>query len=162
MNLQPADLIIRMTLTSWESQNKRFAELIASLSDETLQREIAPGKNTGVYLLGHMIAAHDGMLPLMGLGERKYPEMEEVFLRSPDKSGKTFPAVAELRQRLTEVTAELNRQFSTLGTAEWLMKHNAVSAEDFAKEPTRNKLNIVISRTVHLASHMGQMLYLKS
>jgi len=162
MNLQPSELVIRMTLTSWESQNKRFAELIEKFSDEALLREIAPGKNTGVYLLGHMIAAHDGMLPLMGLGEKKYPEMEELFLKSPDKSGKTLPPVAELRKRLHDVTAELNAQFGKLGTADWLSRHNAVSEEDFAKEPMRNKLNIVISRTVHLASHMGQMLYLKS
>jgi hypothetical protein len=162
MNSPSTELIIRMTVTSWESQNKRFIDLIGKLSDETLQREIAPGKNTGVYLLGHMIASHDGMLPLMGLGEKKYPEMEEVFLRSPDKSGKDFPPVAELRKRLVEVTSELNAHFAKLSEADWLSRHNAVSEEDFAKEPMRNKLNIVISRTVHLASHMGQMLYLKS
>ena len=162
MNTQPSDLLVKMILSSWDSQNKRFADLIASLSDETLQREIAPGKNTGVYLLGHMIAAHDGMLPLLGLGEKKYPGMEEVFLRSPDKSGKAFPATAELRQRLQDITSELNTLFSKLTVDEWLSRHTMVSAEDFAKEPMRNKLNVVITRTVHLASHMGQMLYLKS
>jgi hypothetical protein len=162
MNLQSTDLIIRMTLSSWESQNKKFIELIAMLSDDVLLREIAPGKNTGIYLLGHMIAAHDGMLPLMGLGEKIYPEMEDVFLRSPDKAGKDFPSVEVLRNRLSEITAVLNGKFAGLGTEEWLSRHNAVSPEDFAKEPMRNKLNIVISRTVHLASHMGQMLYLKS
>ena len=162
MNSTSTDLIIRMTLTSWESQNKRFIDLIEKLTDEALHREIAPGRNTGVYLLGHMIASHDFMLPLMGLGEKKYPEMEDVFIRSPDKSGRDFPSVAELRKRLLDATAELNAQFGKLSEADWLSRHNAVSEEDFVKEPMRNKLNIVISRTVHLASHMGQMLYLKS
>jgi uncharacterized damage-inducible protein DinB len=162
MSNSTTDLVIKMTLTSWEGQNKRFLELIDKLSDDTLQREIAPGKNTGIYLLGHMIAAHDGMLPLMGLGERLYPEMEDVFLRTPDKSGKPFTATPELRSRLKAIIDVLNRHFAKLSTEEWLSRHNAVSPEDFAKEPTRNKLNIVISRTVHLASHMGQMLYLKS
>lgn len=157
-----SDLLVKMTLASWDLQNKRFMELIDMLSDEALAREIAPGKNTGVYLLGHMIASHEAMLPLMGLGERKHPELEDIFLRSPDKTGKTFPATGDLRVWLKESVQELRDKFSALGTEEWLSRHNAVSPEDFAKEPMRNKLNVVIVRTAHLASHMGQMLYLKS
>lgn len=157
-----SDLLVKMTLASWDLQNKRFLELIEQLSDASLEREIAPGKNTGVYLLGHMIASHEAMQPLLGLGERKHPELEDIFLRSPDKSGKTFPAIAELRKWLKESVQELRDKFSGLTTEEWLSRHNAVSPEDFAKEPTRNRLNVVITRTTHLASHMGQMLYLKS
>jgi hypothetical protein len=40
---------------------------------------------------------------------------------------------------------------------EWFGKHTAVSAEDFAKEPHRNKLNILLTRTTHLAYHTGQL-----
>ena len=39
-------------------------------------------------------------------------------------------------------------------------KHTAVSEEDFSKEPHRNKLNIVISRTSHLQYHTGQLVLL--
>jgi hypothetical protein len=47
-------------------------------------------------------------------------------------------------------------------TAEqWLEKHTSVSDEDFAKEPHRNKLSVLISRTNHLANHIGQLLFLK-
>ena len=31
------------------------------------------------------------MLPLLGFQDRLYPEMEAVFLRSPDRSGHSFP-----------------------------------------------------------------------
>jgi hypothetical protein len=44
----------------------------------------------------------------------------------------------------------------------WFAKHNAVSAEDFAKEPHRNKLNVLITRTIHQGYHLGQMNYLKA
>jgi dihydrofolate reductase len=60
------------------------------------------------------------------------------------------------------VTDALNAHFSKMTSADWLSRHTAVSEEDFVKEPMRNKLNIVISRTIHLASHMGQMLYLRA
>jgi hypothetical protein len=36
-----------------------------------------------------------------------------------------------------------------------------VSPEDFAKEPHRNRLNVLISRTNHMANHIGQLLLLK-
>jgi hypothetical protein len=44
---------------------------------------------------------------------------------------------------------------------DWFAKHTAVSAEDFAKEPFRNKLNIIVTRTTHLQYHIGQLQLLK-
>jgi hypothetical protein len=43
---------------------------------------------------------------------------------------------------------------------EWFNKHTAVSAEDFAKEPHRNKLNVIVNRTNHTSYHLGQLVYL--
>ena len=40
-----------------------------SLSDEQLQKEIAPGKNRGIYILGHLIAVHDDMLAILNWAE---------------------------------------------------------------------------------------------
>lgn len=40
-------------------------------------------------------------------------------------------------------------------------KHSAVSEEDFAKEPHRNKLNLLLNRTNHLSYHHGQLVFLK-
>jgi hypothetical protein len=54
----------------------------------------------------------------------------------------------------------VNNNCKTLSTEDWLSRHTAVSEEDFAKEPHRNKLNILVSRTTHLAGHTGQMVYL--
>lgn len=162
MNNQVTDLVIRMNLTAWEQQNKRFGELIATLSDDELRKEASPGRNTGTYLLGHITAASDGMFTLMGLQGKMYPELEDVFLKSPDGSGKAMPPISDLRACYHAVTDALNAHFSKMTSADWLSRHTAVSEEDFVKEPMRNKLNIVISRTIHLASHMGQMLYLRA
>nr|MBP6687382.1 DinB family protein [Lacibacter sp.] len=50
------NLVVKMAISAWESQNKQLNKLIVALTDEQLQKEIAPGRNTGVYLLGHLIA----------------------------------------------------------------------------------------------------------
>ena len=150
-------LLVKMTLMAWDTQNNYLKKLISSLTDEQLAKEIAPGKNTGLYLLGHLIAVSDGILPLLGFADRLFPEMEEVFLTNPDNSGSVFPSVAELKQRLETVNAKLNSHFQSTDVNGWLSRHTVISPEDFVKEPHRNKLNVVITRTGHMAYHLGQM-----
>ena len=157
METTQSGLLVKMVLMAWEAQNNYLNKLISSLTDEQLTKEIMPGKNTGVYLLGHLIAVRAGMLPLLGFGDRLFPEMEEVFIKSPDKSGQVFPSVTELKQRLEVVNTKLNDHFKSTEVNEWLSRHTAVSSEDFIKEPHRNKLNVVINRTGHMAYHIGQM-----
>lgn len=151
------NLLVKMTLMAWDAQNSHLNKLINLLTDEQLAKETAPGKNTGVYLFGHLIAVSDGLLPLLGFGNRLFPEMEEVFLKNPDKSGLGQPSVAELKQRFETVNTKLNNLFQSADVNEWLSRHTAVSPEDFAKEPHRNKLNTVITRTNHMAYHIGQI-----
>lgn len=158
---QQLSLLVKMTLTAWDAQNKYLDNLISNLTDEQLSREIAPGRNTGIYLLGHLVAVSDAMLPLLGYGQRLFPELEEVFITKPDKSGLQMPSVAELKEKLVAVNAELSKHFTAASAEEWLSKHTAVSAEDFATQPHRNRMNVLISRTNHMANHVGQMLLLK-
>ena len=50
----------------------------------------------------------------------------------------------------------LTNAFERFTLEDWLQKHTAVSDEDFAKDPTRNRLAIVMSRTSHASYHSGQ------
>jgi hypothetical protein len=158
---QQLDILVKMTLTAWDTQNNYLKNHIDPLTEEQLAAEVAPGKNTGTYLLGHLIAVSDAMLPLLGIGDKLYPEMEAVFITDPDKSGHVFPAISELKQRLDAVNTKLSAAFAALSADEWLSRHNAVSPDEFANQPHRNKLNVVISRTNHMANHVGQLLLLK-
>ena len=155
------NLLAKMTLTAWDTQNNYLIKLIGSLSDEQLSKEIAPGRNTGVYLLGHLIAVSDGMLPILGFGERLFPELHNVFIENPDKSGLAMPTINELKTKLETVNGKLAAHFAATSVDNWFERHMSVSPEDFAKEPHRNKLNVVINRTNHMANHIGQMLLLK-
>jgi len=111
--------------------------------------------------LGHLIAVHDDMLILLDMGEKLYPQLNEQFIKSADKKTNEGPSAAELRSFWTNQCQLLQQKFDALKPEEWFQKHTAVSAEDFANEPHRNKLNIIITRTSHLQYHSGQMVLLK-
>ena len=155
------ELFIRMTLSTWDSQLNRFNKLIDSLTDEDLSASVAPGRNTGLYLVGHMAAVHDGIIPLLGLGERLHPELELPFIKTADQPGNDAFTLAQLKQAWKEVSSFLTEKFAAMSAEEWFDRHTAVSAEDYAKEPHRNKLNLILNRTNHLSYHFGQLIFLK-
>ena len=155
------ELFIKMVLDAWYIHLKRTDDLFDSFSDEQLMSEIAPGKNRGIYLLGHLTAVHDKMLPVLGMGKQLHPELYHIFVENSDKTVASIPATADLRHSWKMVNNSLSQYFNKLTPAEWFQKHNSVSEEDFVKEPHRNKLNLIINRTNHLASHLGQLIYLK-
>jgi hypothetical protein len=101
------------------------------------------------------------MILLLNFGDKLYPELHEPFLKSADKTTSQIPTAAELRSFWAEQCEVLKQMFDKLKPEEWFEKHTAVSAENFAKEPYRNKLNIIVTRTSHLQYHIGQLVLLK-
>jgi len=154
------ELFITMVLSNWELQISRMNSILAKLSDAELSAQTAERRNTGVYLLGHLAAVSDGMLTFLGLGDRINPALDEVFLKNPENSGLPKPSINELKEYWNKVNAVLAERISQMSPDAWFEKHTAVSDEDLAKEPHRNKLNIVINRTNHLSYHLGQLAYL--
>src|SRR6478672_2653480 len=53
--IQPG-LFIKMVVAEWDKQNNNFNRFLSSVTGEQLSKEVAPGKNTGIYLVGHLIA----------------------------------------------------------------------------------------------------------
>ena len=151
------ELSVQVAINSWRLVLERANKAFSNLTDDQLLKEVAPGKNRVIYLWGHLTAAHDAMFPILRLGERLHPELDAIFISSPDKSGAQLPAAGELRKYWDEVNGKLLSQFATLSENEWLQRHNAVSDEDYAKDPTRNRLGILLSRTNHLSYHLGQI-----
>jgi DinB superfamily len=153
-------VFIKMALSAWETYNTRVKKLLDTLTDEELLAESAPGRNRGIYLIGHLIAVSDGLFPILGFGERLYPELDNIFLESPDKADAELPSINELKEYWNKVNTKLADHISGMREEEWFTRHNKVSEEDFAKEPHRNKLNIIINRTNHTSYHLGQLIYL--
>ncbi len=154
-------MMVKMIFDRWNGSLKNWDTLLDSLTDDQLQKEAAPGKNRGIYLLGHLIAVHDDMLILLNMGEKLHPELREPFITSPDNAVAEIPSAADLRNYWTAQCAVLQQKFESLQPADWFEKHTAVAEVDFLKEPHRNKLNIILTRTTHLAYHTGQLVLLK-
>ena len=143
-------------LRAWRQAVDRSDAFFRALSDEQLQQQVAPGRNRLVYLWGHLAAVHDRMLPLLGVGDRRHPELDADFLENPDQPGKKLLSATQLAAVWSEVNDALLAGTKGWGANEWLARHTSVSEADFAKEPHRNRFSVLLSRTAHLASHHGQ------
>src|ERR1700743_2178446 len=119
------ELAIKLLLDNWYSHVKRTDNLLSALSDEQLQLEVAPGRNRGIYLLGHLAAVHDRMLPLLNFGKQLHPELDEPFITKPDKAVKDLPSAAELRGHWQEVNETLAKHFTSLQPDDWFQKHTS-------------------------------------
>jgi hypothetical protein len=150
-------LSVQVAVNSWRLVVERANKIFASLTEDELLKEVAPGKNRLIYLWGHLTAINDAMLPILGLGERLHPELDVIFVSSPDKTGARLPPGGELRKYWDEVNGKLLWQFASLSPDEWLQRHYAMSEEDYAKDPTRNRLAVLLSRTNHMSYHLGQI-----
>jgi DinB superfamily len=153
-------IFVTTAIKAWDVWIARIGKFFDSLTDEQIQAEIAPGKNRPIYLLGHLIAVHDSMIPQLRLGEAAYPELREIFIVKADRAVEELPPTAELRQIWKDLNARLAELFQQLTPAQWLERHSTISEEDFAKEPHRNRLAILLSRTSHASYHLGQLMFL--
>lgn len=149
-------LFLQMALRQWESSCNRAGKILNSTASEKYVSKVAPGSNTVAWIFNHLTWVHDNMHPPLDFREPLFPTLDETL------SNKKNPVHEVISQeRLTkmwnEVNASLYDTFLLLSADQWLAKHTAVSNEDFQREPHRNKLNILLSRTAHLNHLLGQL-----
>ena len=159
--MEAKQLIVKSVLDAWNSRIAAANKIFDSLSDEDLQKEVSPGRNRAIYLLGHLALVHDKMLPLLNFEPQHYAHLEETFLNKPDKSVSDIPSAKEVRAVWKNVNSILATHYTKLSADEWFQKHGSVSEEDFVKEPHRNRLNVVMGRINHLQYHIGQVALIK-
>src|SRR6266436_3416539 len=150
------DSLIDAALRGWRSNVERADKLFSTLSPEQLGQQVAPGKNRLIYLWGHLAAVNDGLLPLLGFGERLHPEFDGMFISNPDKSVPLTVSGQSLKAAWQEINQNLWNGFSKFSASDWAQRHTVVSEEDFEREPHRNRFTVLLGRTAHLAYHLGQ------
>jgi hypothetical protein len=151
-------LFVKMGLQVWNTQVNRAQAFFDNLSDQDFQKQIAPGKNRIIYLYGHITAYHDLLKETLGIGQRTYPQLFETFLQNADARNAVMPTIGELRQYWNDVHTELNTLFNNMPAQEWFERHNSMTDEDFEKDPSRNRLSVLLSRANHIAYHYGQLM----
>lgn len=154
--MSPEQSLASTALHAWSMQIARAEKVFSGLTDAELQQAVAPGKNRLVYLWGHLIAVHDAMLPLLGIGPRLHPELDAPFLDEADDTTAPSPSAATLAGYWAEVNAALQAGFDRFSAADWTARHTAMTDADFAANPLRNRLAVLLSRTGHVAYHLGQ------
>ena len=157
------ELPVKVAINSWRLVVERADKIFSQLTEDQLLGVVAPGRNRIIYLWGHLIAVQDRMFSILGLGPRLHPELDTVFIDNSDEALAEIPSATQLKQYWDEVNEKLSLQFQTLSPDEWLLQHRAMTDEDYAKDPTRNRLAVLLNRTNHLSYHLGQVaLALKS
>lgn len=150
-------IMVDVAIANWKLTIKRATSLFDGLTDEQFFQHIAPGRNRVIYLLGHLTAVHDAMLPLLGLGERQHTELDNAFIANPDGSVEPLPSVVDLKRYWNDTNSLLLEKFVALTPEQWLERHTAMTDEDLVKDPTRNRLSVFLNRTNHTAFHLGQL-----
>lgn len=144
-----ARLFTRIALNTWKATVGRFDDIVAASSDEELEREVTPGKSRLFYLIGHLTALHDRLLPVLGLGDRRHAELDEEFGEERDAHRATALSPRRVRQLWNEVNASLLASMERLTPEEWLEKP-AVAVES-------NRLSVLLDWTDHVSLHSTQI-----
>lgn len=151
--------VIGQIINFWEANNKNITNFFNKYEDDVYLGGVAPGRNSGAYLLAHLVAVSDGLFPILGLGERIYPELE-AFVGESEANITYKVDIADLKAKWEALNTKLAAEFAKQTPEWWLARHMSVSEADFALEPTRNKLNVLLSRASHENYHRGQLVFL--
>jgi hypothetical protein len=153
---------LQISLLQWDAYNKRMQKVLDGLTESNFNKPIVPGGNSPSWLMGHLADTDDKLLELFGIRKRLFPELSTIYHHERGTNQSGHLSKAELNDRWKKIVAELDRAFQSMSEADWMGRHEAVTEEDFKKEPHRNKLNVMLSRVTHKASHLGQIAMLSS
>jgi hypothetical protein len=154
-------IFVQMALHGWNTQLARAEKVFDSYTEAEFYLPVAPGKNRIIYLYGHLATVHDALKETLGLAKRTRPELAVLFLQNADNPVAELPAYADLKEYWNNVHDELKVLFTNLPAEEWFKRHNTMTDEDFEKDPSRNRLSVLLNRANHIAYHLGQVILVK-
>lgn len=144
-------------LLQWNTYNRMMQKSFDSLTDENYFKQIVPNGNSPSWIMGHLVDTDDRLLDLFGIRQRMFPELSTIYHHERGTNQGNHLSKDQLIEKWKAISTELERAFKSWSEADWLSRHTAVSEEDFKKEPHRNRLNVMLSRVEHKASHLGQV-----
>jgi hypothetical protein len=86
-----------------------------ALTDDDLKMEIIPGRNHGVWILGHLIVSDDDLSLYINKQPLLFPKLQNIFKQgSTIQSVEKYPSASELRQYWEEVCEKNDKLFNDL------------------------------------------------
>jgi len=159
MSKTPENPLSAAFYDQWKILNSWLSNTINKLTDEELCSTIAPNRNHGVWILGHLIESEDELAVYLGLDNWLFPEYEAMFGQgSPLLPVAQYPHVSFLRQQWQQVSARNNQLLSTFTDAQWHQPHTRIDSgnpldEDFFKTKGR----CIAIWNIHQTLHLGQL-----
>lgn len=152
--------------------SKKFAEqfeltvwwindTLSRLSDNDFNLELFPGKNHGVWILGHLVVSDDDFSKFMGRGELLFPEYSEIFRQgSKVLPVENYPSVSELKKCWDDVCQKNRKIYLDLKDFEFDEPHAML--EDAEKDFFKTKGKVIMTWQLHQMYHNGQLAALLS
>ncbi|MDQ3021462.1 MAG: DinB family protein [Bacteroidota bacterium] len=134
---------------------------VNSLSDEDFKIELSPGKNTGVWILGHIIVSDDDLSTFLGKGELLFPWYVKLFGQGTKvQQVENYPDVATLKKCWKQVSERNKIIYSELTDKELNEPHAMI--EDFEKDYFKTKERVIMAWQLHQVYHTGQLAIIES
>jgi hypothetical protein len=146
----------------WKMLVKDWINLtIARIPEEAFNLEVSPGKNNGVYILGHLVVSDDDFSVYMGKGDFLFPEYRNLFANGtkclpPEK----YPPVKEILEKWKAVCDKNEKIYQELKDSEFDEFH--ALCEDPEKDWFKTKERVIQAWQLHQAYHAGQLGILES
>ncbi|MDZ4713123.1 MAG: DinB family protein [bacterium] len=136
-------------------------ENINALTDDEYRMELSPGRNHGVWLLGHLIVSDDDLSTFLGKGPLLYPQYAEMFGQKSKLSvPENYPAVSVLKECWEKVCEKNKKIYSGLTDNELNEPHALI--ENIQTDYFKTKDRVIIAWHFHQLYHTGQLAVLVS
>lgn len=141
----------------WKMLIKDWVNLTLSLiKEEDLKLEVSPGKNHGVFILGHLVTSDDDFSVYMGKGDLLFPDYQKMFgtgakLLPPDQ----YPTATEILEKWKAVCEKNEKIYKEFKDSE-LSEYHAL-CNDPGKDFFKTKERVIQAWQLHLAYHAGQL-----
>jgi len=138
-----------------------ISETLKSLTDEDLCKEIDPGKNHGVWILGHLFQSEDELSGYFGKGGYIFPEYESLFgQKNKTALPSSYPDVSFLRKQWETVKAKNDKILSELSDEEWNEPHALIEG-NLENDYFKTKGGCIMNWILHQTYHIGQLVLLR-
>lgn len=150
------DLISKKFLEQYVMMHEWLNNYINALSDEEYKMELSPGKNHGVWILGHLIESDDDFSVYMGKGDFLFPEYVELFGQgSKLKPPENYPPVQDLKNNWKVLFEKNKKIYENLKDHE--LEESPENMDDKMKEYFKTKGTVVMAWQLHQMYHGGQL-----
>lgn len=147
----------------WKLINGWLRNAITRLTDEALHNTIAPGKNHGIWILGHLIESEDELGVYLGLSDWLFPNYETLFGQgSPLLPPEQYPSASVLRQQWKQVSQRNDQILQLMTDTDWNQPHTRIdSGNPLDTDFFKTKGRCISIWNMHQTLHLGQLSVLR-